>query len=47
MYWQTPYVGPERFLRSDENLLLPLSNDGVNVTMIFTVISFERGPAAV
>jgi hypothetical protein len=47
MYWQTPYVGPERFLRNFENILLPLSNDGVNVTMIFTVISFERGPPAV
>ena len=44
MYWETPYVGPERFLRTYENVLLPLSKDGVNVTMIFEVISFERGP---
>jgi PAS domain len=44
MSWDIPYVGPERFLRSYKNVLLPLSNDGVNVTMIFKVISFERGP---
>jgi hypothetical protein len=43
---KTPYVGPERFLRNCENVLLPLSNDRVNVTMIFKVISFERGPRA-
>jgi hypothetical protein len=47
MYWQLPYVGPDRFLRDYENVLLPLSNDGVNVTMIFKVISFERGPSSV
>ena len=41
--WEIPYDGPERFLRSYENVLLPLSNDGFNVTMIFKVISFERG----
>src|SRR5689334_16724719 len=47
MYWQTPYVGPERFLRNVQNVLLPLGNDGVNVTMIFKMISFERGPSSV
>jgi hypothetical protein len=46
MYWQLPYAGPDRFLRNYENVLLPLSNDGVSVTMIFKVISFERGPTA-
>ena len=46
MSWQTPYVGPEHFLRNCENVLLPLSNDGANVTMIFKVISFERQPSA-
>jgi len=43
--WEIPYVGPER-VRSCENVLLPLSNDGVNVTMIFKVISFDRGPTS-
>jgi hypothetical protein len=47
MYWQLPYVGPDRFLRDYENVLLPLSNDGVKVTMIFKVITFERGPSSV
>lgn len=46
MYWQIPYLGPERF-RHYEDVSLPLSKDGVNVTMIFAVISFERGPATV
>jgi hypothetical protein len=47
MYWQIPYLGPERFPRQYENVSLPLSKDGINVTMIFNVISFERGPATV
>jgi hypothetical protein len=38
-----PYVGPEAHLQRCENLLLPLSGDGVNVTTILKVISFERG----
>jgi hypothetical protein len=38
-----PYVGPEAHLRRCENLLLPLSDDGFNVTTILKVISFERG----
>lgn len=38
-----PYVGPDRFLRNCENLLLPLSDDRVNVTMILKLVSFERG----
>lgn len=38
-----PYVGHERFLKNCENVLLPLSEDRVNVNMIFKVISFERG----
>lgn len=38
-----PYVGPESHMQKCENLLLPLSGDGVNVTMILQVISFERG----
>ncbi|HWI29279.1 MAG TPA: PAS domain-containing protein [Stellaceae bacterium] len=40
-----PYVGPERVLRACENLLLPLSDDGVAVNMILQAISFERGIA--
>lgn len=39
-----PYIGPERELRRCENLLLPLSDNGSDVTMIVQVISFERGP---
>ena len=46
MYWQIPCVGPERSLHNYENVLLPLSNDGANVTMIFKVISFDRQPSA-
>jgi hypothetical protein len=46
MYWQTPYVDPQSSLRKVEAVLLPLSSDRVNVTMIFQVISFERGPTA-
>jgi hypothetical protein len=38
-----PYVGPQSYLQKCENLLLPLSSDGVRVTMIMQVISFERG----
>jgi hypothetical protein len=38
-----PYVGPERDLRRCENVLLPLSEDGKEVSMIMQVISFERG----
>ena len=38
-----PYVGPERHLRHCENLLMPLSDNGSDVTMIVQVISFERG----
>lgn len=38
-----PYVGPENSLRNCENVLLPLSEDRVNVTMILKVISFELG----
>ena len=40
-----PYTGPEPYLRRCENLLLPLSENGLDVTMILQVISFERGPA--
>lgn len=36
-----PYAGPEQSLRDCENLLLPLSEDGAQVNMIFRVISFE------
>jgi hypothetical protein len=38
-----PYVGPDRFLRNCENLLLPLSDDRINVTTILKFVSFERG----
>jgi len=39
---QSPsYIGPERSVRGCENLLLPLSEDGVRVSMILKVISFE------
>jgi len=38
-----PYVGAEPSLKECENVLLPLSDDRVGVTMIFKVISFERG----
>jgi hypothetical protein len=37
-----PYVGSDAFVRNCENILLPLSDDLVNVTMILKVISFER-----
>jgi hypothetical protein len=39
----TPYIGTEQYLRRCENVLLPLSEDGRDVTMILKVISFERG----
>jgi len=42
---RTPYVGPERHLRRCANIMLPLSEDGRNVSMILKVISFERGAA--
>lgn len=38
-----PYVGPERHLRRCANVLLPLSEDGREVSMILLVASFERG----
>jgi hypothetical protein len=37
-----PYVGTEPSLKDCENVLLPLSDDRVGVTMIFKVISFAR-----
>ena len=37
-----PYVGPERYLRDCENLLLPLSENGTEVSMIVKFISFVR-----
>jgi hypothetical protein len=37
-----PYVGPDRHLKNCENVLLPLSEDRINVNMILKVISFER-----
>ena len=37
-----PYVGTET-LKKCENVLLPLSDNRVDVTMILKVISFERG----
>lgn len=36
-----PYVGPERYVRGCENLLMPLSENGIDVNMIVKVISFE------
>ena len=48
-----PYVGSNAFVRNCENVLLPLSDDRISVTMIFKVISFEyaqstlRQPAAI
>lgn len=38
-----PYIGPERYLRQCENLLLPLSKNGSEVSMILQVISYELG----
>ncbi len=38
-----PYVGPEPHLTRCENVLLPLSEDDREVSMILLVISFERG----
>ncbi len=38
-----PYVGPERDLRRCGNVLLPLSEDGSEVSMILLVVNFERG----
>jgi hypothetical protein len=37
-----PYVGPEPNFRDCENVLLPLSADGLAVNMIFQVVSFDR-----
>jgi hypothetical protein len=37
------YVGAEPGLKECENVLLPLSDDRVGVTMILKVISFKRG----
>ena len=42
-----PYIGAERSLHACENLLLPLSDNRIGVTMIFKVISFERGAGPV
>ena len=39
-----PYVGGDAFVRNCENIMLPLSNDRINVAMIFKVISFDRVP---
>jgi hypothetical protein len=41
-----PYVGGDVFVRNCENVLLPLSDDRVNVTMILKVISFDYVPSA-
>jgi hypothetical protein len=38
-----PYVGPEPKVVRCENLLLPLSEDGSEVSMILLVANFERG----
>jgi hypothetical protein len=38
-----PYVGSDVFLRDCENVMLPLSDDLINVMMILKVISFVRG----
>jgi hypothetical protein len=43
MSMSPPYVGAERGLQECENVLLPLSDDRVGVTMILKVISFKRG----
>ena len=37
-----PYAGHESALKDCENVMLPLSDDRVAVTMILKVISFER-----
>ncbi len=37
-----PYVGSDPFVRDCENIMLPLSSDGLNVTMILKVINFDR-----
>lgn len=37
-----PYVGSDSFVRDCENIMLPLSSDGLNVAMILKVISFDR-----
>jgi len=37
-----PYVGPDRDLRRCKNLLLPLSENGSDVSMIVMVADFER-----
>jgi len=39
-----PYIGPEQYLRECENVLLPLSENDTEVSMILQVISYERGP---
>lgn len=35
-----PYVGPDRYLRRCETILLPLSENGSDVNMILQVVSF-------
>lgn len=40
-----PYVGPDRYTTTVENLMLPLSEDGETVTMIFQVLEFGRARA--
>jgi hypothetical protein len=37
-----PYVGPDRKLQRCDNLLLPLSDDGDTVNMVFNVMTIER-----
>ena len=37
-----PYVGPRDDLHSGQNLLMPLSSDGLEVDMIFQVIAYQQ-----
>jgi hypothetical protein len=40
--WRSPlYIGAKRWLKNCENLLLPYSEDGSQVSLILEVISFE------
>lgn len=41
-----PYVGSDAFVRNCENVILPLSDDGADVTTILKVISFDYAQTA-
>lgn len=46
LYTGIPYAGPDEEVRSVRHVLLPLSNSGSSVDVIFGLVEFERSPAA-